>query len=107
MPGIDLRVACHKLAIELNVRPIAQKKRKLAGEKKQAVRDETTKLLRVGFVKEIKYPTWHSSVVLVKKSNGKWRMCTDFTNLNKHCPKDLYPLPNIDALCNIPIFKPR
>jgi len=34
----------------------------------------------------------------VKKSNGKWRMCVDFTDLNKVCPKDSYPLPSIDAL---------
>ena len=98
MPGIDLKVACHKLAIEPGARPIAQCKRKIAGEKKQAVREETSKLLKAGFIKEIKYPTWLSNVVLVKKSNGKWRMCTDFTDLNKVCPKDPYPLPSIDAL---------
>ena len=37
-------------------------------------------------------------MVLVKKTNGKWRMCVDFTDLNKACPKDSYPLPSIDAL---------
>ena len=35
---------------------------------------------------------------MVKKSNGKWRMCVDFTNLNKACPKDSYPLPRINIL---------
>jgi len=35
---------------------------------------------------------------MVKKSNGKWRMCVEFTDLNKACLKDSYPLPNIDAL---------
>lgn len=35
---------------------------------------------------------------MVKKQNGKWRMCTDFTDLNRACPKDPYPLPNIDCL---------
>jgi len=47
-----------------------------------------------------KYSTllWLANVVLVRKSNDKWRMCTDFTALNKACPKDAYPLPNIDAL---------
>ncbi|RDX75752.1 hypothetical protein CR513_44333, partial [Mucuna pruriens] len=44
------------------------------------------------------YPTWLTNVVMVKKPNGKWRMCTDYTDLNKACPKDPYPLPSIDQL---------
>jgi len=56
------------------------------------------KLRSSGHVREIQYPTWLANVVLVLKSNGKWRMCTNFTDLNKACPKDAYPLPNIDSL---------
>nr|KYP66897.1 Transposon Ty3-I Gag-Pol polyprotein [Cajanus cajan] len=59
---------------------------------------ETQKLLNAGFIKEIKYTTWLANVVMVKKSNGKWRMCVDYTDLNKACPKDAYPLPSIDRL---------
>ena len=44
------------------------------------------------------YPDWLVNVILVKKANGKWRMCVDFTNLNKACPKDSFPLPMIDQL---------
>ena len=55
-------------------------------------------MLRVGHIREIQYPAWLANVVLVKKANGKWRMCVDFTDLNKACPKDSYPLPSIDAL---------
>jgi len=55
-------------------------------------------LLSVGHIKEIQYPEWLANVVLVKKVSGKWRMCADFTDLNKACPKDSYPLLNIDAL---------
>ena len=51
-----------------------------------------------GHIREIQYPKWLANVVLVKKGNGKWRMCVDFTDLNKACPKDSYPLPSIDAL---------
>jgi len=51
-----------------------------------------------GIIREIQYTSWVSNVVMVKKSNGKWRMCTDYTDLNKACPKDSYPLPNIDKL---------
>jgi len=42
-----------------------------------------------------------ANVVVVKKSNGKWRMCVDFTNLNKACPKDSFPLPWIDLLVDL------
>ena len=55
-------------------------------------------LLRARFIREARYPKWISNVVLVKKANGKWRMCVDFTNLNKACPKDGFLLPKIDQL---------
>ena len=54
--------------------------------------------MRAGFIREVNYPEWISNVVLVKKANGKWRMCVDFTDLNKVCPKDSFPLPKIDQL---------
>ena len=50
------------------------------------------------FIWEVYYPNWLANVVMVKKANGKWRMCVDFTDLNKACPKDSYPLPRIDQL---------
>ena len=50
------------------------------------------------FIREVYYPGWLANVVRVKKANGKWRMCVNFTDLNKSCPKDSYPLPHIDQL---------
>jgi len=55
-------------------------------------------LLDVGFIREIQYTTWLANVVLVKKNNGQWRMCVDYTDLNKACPKDAYLLLSIDGL---------
>ncbi|RDY02343.1 hypothetical protein CR513_14206, partial [Mucuna pruriens] len=75
-----------------------QKKRKQGEEKRRAIKEETSKLLTAGFIPEVRYPEWLANVVMVRKANGKWRMCTDYTNLNKVCPKDPYPLPNIDRL---------
>ncbi|XP_072076822.1 uncharacterized protein [Arachis hypogaea] len=98
MPGINPEVICHKLAIDKTIRPVAQKKRNLGEEKKQAALEETQKLLNAGFIREIRFTTWLSNVVMVRKNSGKWRMCIDFTNLNKACPKDAYPLPCIDKL---------
>ena len=60
--------------------------------------DEVTKLLAAGFIREVHYLEWLANVVLVKKANGKWRMCVDFTDLNIACPKDSFPLPRIDQL---------
>ena len=56
------------------------------------------KLIVAKFIREVYYPDWLANVVMVKKANGKWRMCVDFTDLNKACPKDSYPLPRIDQL---------
>jgi hypothetical protein len=55
-----------------------------------AVAEEVEKLLKAGFIREVDYPEWLANVVLVKKSNGKWRICVDFTDLNKACPKDRF-----------------
>jgi len=55
-------------------------------------------LLSVSFIREVYYPNWLANVVFVKKANGKWRMCIYFTDLNKACPKDSFPLPRIDQL---------
>ena len=64
----------------------------------RAVPDKTSKLLKVRFIREVSYTTWLINVIMVKKPSGKWQMCVDFTDLNKACPKDSYPLLNIDWL---------
>jgi len=98
MPGIDPYFLCHRLTMEPKVRPVRRTRRKFNEERRWVVQDETKKLLSVNHIREIQYPEWLANVVLVKKANGKWRMCVDFTDLNKACPKDSYPLPSIDAL---------
>ena len=60
--------------------------------------DEVNKLLVANFIREVYYPEWLANVVMVKKANGKWRMCVDFTDLNNTCLKDSFPLPRIDQL---------
>ena len=98
MPGIDLDVMCHHIALDPGVKPVSQRKRKGGEEKRKVIVEEVDKLMKVRFIGEIKYLTWLSNVVMVKKKIEKWRMCTDFTNLNKACPKDPYLLPHIDRL---------
>ena len=60
--------------------------------------DEVDKLHVANFIKEVYYPKWLANVVMVKKANGKWRMCVDFMDLNGACPKDSFPLLRIDQL---------
>jgi ribonuclease HI len=67
-------------------------------EKVQAAKAEVQRLLDTSFIREVTYPEWLSNVVMVKKKNGKWRMCTDFTGLNKCCSKDDFPLARIDKI---------
>jgi len=98
MPHIDTDFLCHRLTMDAKVRPIRQRRRKFNEERRLVVKEETQKLLSDGHIREIQYPEWLANVVLVKKANGMWRMCVDFTDFNKACPKDSYPLPNIDAL---------
>ena len=62
------------------------------------MQDEVTKLIEADLIHEVHYPEWLVNVVLVKKPNGKWRMCINFTNLNRAYPKDSYLLPSIDQL---------
>ena len=69
-----------------------------AQERDRAKTEEVKKLLEADFIREVYYPDWLANVVTVKKTNGKWRMCADFTDLNKACPKDSYSLPRIDTL---------
>ena len=98
MPGIPTEVIQHKLNVNPEKKPMQQRRIAFALERDQAVREEVAKLLTVGFIREVYYPDWLVNVVLVKKANGKWRMCVDFTNLNKACPKESFHLQRIDQL---------
>ena len=98
MSGIDPSVIVHWLNVLPSFSPIRQKKQVFAQERDKAIAEEVRKLLEADFIQEVYYPDWLANVVMVKKANGKWRMCVDFTDLNKACPKDSYPLPRIDTL---------
>ncbi|XP_013614472.1 PREDICTED: RNA-directed DNA polymerase homolog [Brassica oleracea var. oleracea] len=101
MKGIDPAITSHELNVDPTFKPIRQKRRKLGPEWSKAVNEEVDRLLDAGFIAEVRYPKWLANPVVpvvIKKKNGKWRICVDFTDLNKACPKDSYPLPHIDRL---------
>ena len=96
MPSIDPGVITHRLNVYPSPMHIHQKKRFFAPERDNAIKEEVQKLITEKFIREVYYLDWLANVVMVKKANGKWRMCADFTDLNKAWPKDSYPLPCID-----------
>ena len=98
MPGIEPNVIIHRLNVYPLSKPVHQKKRVFAPGRDNAIKEEVQKLTTTQFVREVYYPDWLANVVMVKKANGKWRICVDFIDLNKACPKDSYPLPCIDQL---------
>ncbi|KAL0385933.1 UNVERIFIED_CONTAM: Retrovirus-related Pol polyprotein from transposon gypsy [Sesamum radiatum] len=96
--GINPEVIVHRLNVDPMVRPVKQKKRSFGAERNRIIEEEVSKLREEGYVSEVQYTDWLANVVVVPEAFGKWRMCTDFTDLNKACPKDPYPLPRIDLL---------
>ncbi|XP_075489615.1 uncharacterized protein LOC142528448 [Primulina tabacum] len=98
LTGISPLISEHHLNILPGSQLVKQKKRHFGLEKEKVIDVQVRELLQAGHIQEIQFPTWLSNVVLVPKSTGKWRMCVDFRDLNKACPKDHYPLPKIDQL---------
>jgi hypothetical protein len=111
MPGIPRDVAeqssslcadvfawSHSLDIRAGARPVKQPLRRFDEEKRRAIGEEIHKLMAAGFIKEVFHPEWLANPVLARKKGGKWRMCVDYTGLNKACPKVPYPLPRIDQI---------
>jgi hypothetical protein len=98
MPGIPREVIEHKLGLPTGARPVKQKQRRYTPEKQATIRDEINRLLKASFVREVPFPEWLAKPIMIKKPNDTWRMCMDYTNLNKACPKDEYPLPSIDQI---------
>ena len=62
------------------------------------IKEEVTKQLKVGFIRLVHQAEWITNVMPIPKKDGKVRMCVDFRDLNKACPKDDFPLPHIDVL---------
>ncbi|GFY93718.1 hypothetical protein Acr_09g0001640 [Actinidia rufa] len=98
VPSIDPEIAMHKLFTNPESSPVRQKRRKFAPERLKVIEDEVDKLIRANVVREAHYPDWLANVVVAPQKGGKWRVCVDFTDLNKACPKDSFPLPKIDLI---------
>nr|GEZ33279.1 reverse transcriptase domain-containing protein [Tanacetum cinerariifolium] len=106
MTGVPRSVAENRLNIQEGYSPVRQKKRGQAPERTKDIQAEVQKLVEAGIMREVYYHDWLSNPVMVKKHDGSWRMCVDFTDLNKACLQDCYPLPEndwkVESLCGYP-----
>ena len=89
--GLDPKFICYHLNVNPSITPKRQPPRCSSREHVEAVKSEVTKLKQAGAIKKVFYSQWLANTVVVKKKTGKWRMCVDFTNLNRACPKDPFP----------------
>ena len=105
--GVDPNFICHHLNVNLPVLPRKQPPQRSSKEHSDAIKDEMIKLKQAGAIKEVFYPEWLANTVVVKKKSGKWRVCIDFIDLNKACPKDHFPMPRIDQLVDAIVGHPR
>ena len=106
-PRVDPSFIYHHLNVNPSVIPKKQPPQRSSKIHANVVRDEVAKLKKAGAIKEVFYPKWLANTVVVKKKSGKWRVCVDFTDLNKACPKDPFPMPWIDQLVDASVGHPQ
>ena len=97
LKGVNRDIVQHSLDINPRLKPKKQRQRKMLEERILAAKTEVQRLLNANVIREVKYSEWLANVVLVPNKNGKMRMCIYFTDLNKACKKDPFPLPRIDT----------
>ena len=98
MPGVPRELAEHTLNIDLEFKPVKQFLHHFNEERQKAIGEEVARLLAAGFIVEVFHPEWLANPALVLKKDGTWRMCVDYTDLNKACPADPFALPRIDQI---------
>ena len=94
--GVDPEFIVHKLNVDPSFPPKIQKPRRSTKEHVEAIRSEVRRLREAEAIREAFFPEWLVNTVVVKKKNSKLRVWVDFTDLNRECPKDLFPMPKID-----------
>ncbi|KAL0337630.1 UNVERIFIED_CONTAM: Retrovirus-related Pol polyprotein from transposon [Sesamum calycinum] len=103
MPGLDPKVVVHHLLVKKGACPIKQGQCRFRSELIPLIEGAVNKLIEVGFIREVNYPMWISSIVSVRKKNGQIRVCVDFRDLNNACRKDDFPLPIVELMIDASI----
>jgi hypothetical protein len=110
MPGVPRELIEHELHLDPKAKPVNQWLRHFTQDKKDVIKKEIATLLDTNFIKEVYHLDWLTNPILVPKKNKEWRMCVDYTDLNKACKKYPLGLPQIDQVvdsttdCNLLSF---
>ena len=103
---VDPSFICHHLNVNPSATSKKQPHRHSSKDHSNVIKDEVMKFKQVGAIKEVFYPEWLANAIVVMKKSGKWRVCEDFTDLNKAYPKDPFPMPRIDQLVDATVGHP-
>ena len=98
IPGIDPSIVVHEIKTYPDAKPVWQRLRQIHPRKATAIKSEVEKLLKAGFIYPIPLTDWVLNIVLVTKKQGTIRICIDYRDINRACPKDNYPMPYIDQI---------
>jgi hypothetical protein len=90
MPRVPMELIEHELHLDPKARPVMQRLCHFTQDMKDVIKRKITRLLDAGFIKEVYHPDWLANPVLVPKKNKDWRMCVNYTDLNKACKKDSF-----------------
>jgi hypothetical protein len=93
MSGVPRKLIEHELHVDPNAKPVKQRLHHFTQDKKDVIKREIARLLDAGFIKEVYHLDWLANLLLAPKKIKDWRMCVDYTNLNKACKKDPFGLP--------------
>ena len=98
MPMRDPSIVVHEIKTYPTAKPVRKKLRQVDPWKAATIKAKIEKLLKAGFIYPVPLTKWVSNVVPVNKNQGTIRVCIDFIDLNKACPKDNFPTPHIDQI---------
>jgi hypothetical protein len=98
MPGVPRELIEHEQHLDPKAKLVKQRLHRFAQDKKDVIKREISRLLDASFIKEVYHPDWLANPILVPKKNKDWRMCVDYTDLNKARKKDPFGLSWIDQV---------
>jgi hypothetical protein len=102
MPGVPRELIKHELHLDPLTKPVKQRLHRFAQDMKDLIKNEIARLLDANFIKAVYHPDWLANPIVVPKKNKQWRMCVDYTDLNKACKK----IP-LDYLGSIKLWTPQ